>query len=104
MSIIEVNNLTKTFRTRERATGLAGSFRSFIAPQYRLRQAVKPICFSLEQGEVLAFIGPNGACKSTTIKMLTGILYPTSGNAQVLGLTTWLQRRRLAFRIACIYG
>ncbi|HLX58512.1 MAG TPA: ATP-binding cassette domain-containing protein [Ktedonobacteraceae bacterium] len=104
MSIIEVNGLTKTFKTRERAAGLAGSLRSFIAPQYRLREAVKPICFSLEQGEVLAFIGPNGAGKSTTIKMLTGILYPTSGSAQVLGLTPWQQRRTLSFHIASIYG
>ncbi len=73
MSIIEVNSLTKTFRTRERAAGLAGSLRSFVAPQYRLREAVKPVCFALEKGEVLAFIGPNGAGKSTTIKMLTRI-------------------------------
>ena len=104
MSIIEVNGLTKTFRTRERAAGLAGSLRSFVSPQYREREAVKPICFSLEKGEVLAFIGPNGAGKSTTIKMLTGILHPTSGSAQVLGYTPWRQRRQLAFHIASIYG
>jgi len=73
MSIIEVNSLTKTFKTRERDAGLAGSLRSFAAPQYRLREAVKPTSFSLERGEVLAFIGPNGAGKSTTIKMLTRI-------------------------------
>ena len=73
MSVIEVSDLTKTFRTRERAAGLVGSLRSFVSPQYREREAVKPVCFSLEKGEVLAFIGPNGAGKSTTIKMLTGI-------------------------------
>ncbi len=104
MTIIEVNGLTKTFRTRERAAGLAGSLRSFVAPQYREREAVKPVCFALEKGEVLAFIGPNGAGKSTTIKMLTGILHPSSGNAQVLGYTPWRQRRQLAFHIASIYG
>ena len=104
MSIIEVNSLAKTFKTRERAAGLAGSLRSFVAPQYRQREAVKPISFSLERGEVLAFIGPNGAGKSTTIKMLTGILYPSSGSALVLGYTPWKQRRQLAFRIASIYG
>ena len=104
MSIIEVQGLTKTFRTRERAAGLAGSLRSFVAPQYREREAVKPICFALEKGEVLAFIGPNGAGKSTTIKMLTGILHPTSGTAQVLGYIPWRQRRHLAFHIASIYG
>ncbi len=73
MSIIEVEALAKTFRTRERAAGLAGSLRSFVAPRYREREAVKPISFSLEPGELLAFIGPNGAGKSTTIKMLTSI-------------------------------
>ncbi len=104
MTIIEVKGLTKTFRTRERAAGLAGSLRSFVAPRYREREAVKPICFALEKGEVLAFIGPNGAGKSTTIKMLTGILHPTSGTAQVLGYIPWRQRRHLAFHIASIYG
>jgi ABC-2 type transport system ATP-binding protein len=104
MSIIEVEALAKTFRTRERAAGLAGSLRSFVAPRYREREAVKPISFSLEPGELLAFIGPNGAGKSTTIKMLTGILYPTSGKARVLGLVPWQQRHRLAFRIASVYG
>jgi viologen exporter family transport system ATP-binding protein len=104
MSIIEVEALAKTFRTRERAAGLAGSLRSFVVPRYRQREAVKQISFSLEPGELLAFIGPNGAGKSTTIKMLTGILYPTAGKARVLGLTPWQQRRRLSFRIASVYG
>ena len=104
MTIIEVNGLTKTFRTRERAAGLAASLRSFVARRYQERDAVKPICFALEQGEVLAFIGPNGAGKSTTIKMLTGILHPTSGSAHVLGYVPWRQRHQLAFHIASIYG
>jgi ABC-2 type transport system ATP-binding protein len=73
MLILEVNGLTKTFRSRQRAAGLAGSVRSFVAPRYRERESVKHISFSLEAGEVLAFSGPNGAGKSTTIKMLTRI-------------------------------
>jgi ABC-2 type transport system ATP-binding protein len=104
MPIIEVEGLTKTFRTRERAAGLRGSLKSFVAPRYRERQAVRPTSFALEAGEVLAFIGPNGAGKSTTIKMLTGILYPSSGRVSVLGLVPWEQRRRLAFHIASVYG
>ena len=104
MSIIEVEGLAKTFRTRERGAGLASSLRSFVAPKYRQREAVKPTSFSLEQGEVLAFIGPNGAGKSTTIKMLTGILYPSAGKAHVLGMIPWQQRRKLAFHIASVYG
>src|SRR6266446_6594539 len=103
MSIIEVEGLAKTFRSRERSAGLAGSLRSFIAPRYREREAVKHISFTLEPGEVLAFIGPNGAGKSTTIKMLTGILYPPAGKVHVLGLIPWQQRRRLAFHIASVY-
>ena len=104
MPIIEVEGLEKTFKTRDREAGLAGSLRSFIAPRYRERRAVKHISFSLEAGEVLAFIGPNGAGKSTTIKMLTGILYPSGGKATVLGLAPWRERRKLAFHIASIYG
>src|SRR5579875_37170 len=104
MPIIEVEGLAKTFRTRRREAGLASSLRSFVAPKYREREAVKPISFSLEQGEVLAFIGPNGAGKSTTIKMLTGILYPSAGKAHVLGMIPWQQRRKLAFHIASVYG
>jgi len=104
MSIIQVDGLAKTFRTRERAAGLAGSLRSFVAPRYREREAVKHISFALEQGEVLAFIGPNGAGKSTTIKMLTGILYPTSGDVQVLGLVPWKQRHKLSYRISSVFG
>src|SRR5690242_9572087 len=104
MAIIEVESLTKTFRTRERAAGLASSLRSFVAPQYREREAVKHIGFTLDAGEVLAFIGPNGAGKSSTIKMLTGILFPSSGKAQVLGYIPWLQRNKLAFHISSVYG
>jgi ABC-2 type transport system ATP-binding protein len=104
MAIIEVESLAKTFRTRERSAGLLGSFHSFVAPRYREREAVKHISFALEPGEVLAFIGPNGAGKSSTIKMLTGILFPSSGTARVLGFVPWRQRRKLAFHIASVYG
>jgi len=104
MAIIEVDGLAKTFKTRERGEGLAASIRSFVAPRYRTREAVKHIGFSLDAGEVLAFIGPNGAGKSTTIKMLTGILHPTSGKVQVLGMVPWRQRRTLAYSISSVFG
>ncbi len=69
----------------------------------RLR-AVHDITFEVERGERLAYIGPNGAGKSTSIKMLTGILHPTSGEATVLGLVPWTQRRELARRIGTLFG
>ncbi|GCE20783.1 ABC transporter ATP-binding protein [Dictyobacter kobayashii] len=104
MSIVEVEHLAKTFRSRERASGIAESMRSFVLPRYRTREAVKDMSFALDAGEVLAFIGPNGAGKSTTIKMLTGILYPTAGAVRVLGFTPWQQRRQLAYHIASVFG
>jgi ABC-2 type transport system ATP-binding protein len=104
MSIIEVTGLAKTFKSRERASGFAASLRSFVAPRYREREAVKPLNFALEPGEILAFIGPNGAGKSTTMKMLTGVLFPSSGSARVLGLVPWQERRKLAYSISSVFG
>ena len=104
MPIVEVNDLTKTFSVKRKQAGLRGSLKSIVQPDFRRVEAVKGITFSLEPGELLAFIGPNGAGKSTTIKMLTGILYPTGGQAQVLGLTPWRDRRKLAYRIGSVFG
>jgi ABC-2 type transport system ATP-binding protein len=70
----------------------------------RLVEAVRGLSFEMEAGELLGFIGPNGAGKSTTIKMLTGILYPTSGEAEVLGLCPWQKRRQLAYQIGTVFG
>lgn len=104
MPIIEVRDLRKTFRSKLKDPGLSGSVRAVLSPQWRIVEAVKGISLTCEQGELLAFIGPNGAGKSTTIKMLTGILYPTSGEAHVLGLTPWRERQRLAYNIASVFG
>lgn len=104
MAIIKVRNLIKTFVTTEKQPGLAGSLRSLLHPKRREIHAVKDITFSVGEGERLAFIGPNGAGKSTTIKMLTGILYPTSGQAQVLGKTPWQKRQQLAYEVGSVFG
>jgi ABC-2 type transport system ATP-binding protein len=104
MPIIEMTGLRKVFRSKQKEPGLTGSLRSLVSPQWRTIEAVKGISLTCEQGELLAFIGPNGAGKSTTIKMLTGILYPTSGQASVLGLTPWRDRQRLSYNIASVFG
>jgi ABC-2 type transport system ATP-binding protein len=104
LAIIEIHNLTKTFITTQKQPGLAGSIRSLLHPDRRETHAVKGIAFSVEEGERVAFIGPNGAGKSTTIKMLVGILYPTSGEAQVLGKVPWKERQRLAYEIGAVFG
>jgi ABC-2 type transport system ATP-binding protein len=101
---VQVRDLCKTFRTKRKEPGLKGSLKAMVKPAFQIVEAVKDISFELESGELLAFIGPNGAGKSTTIKMLTGILYPTSGQASVLGLTPWKDRRKLAYRIGSVFG
>ncbi|HET9908962.1 MAG TPA: ATP-binding cassette domain-containing protein, partial [Anaerolineales bacterium] len=85
MPAIEVSNLRKTFQTKRKAAGMSGSVRSLFKPKYSAVEAVRSLTFHMEAGELLGFIGPNGAGKSTTIKMLTGILHPTGGEATVLG-------------------
>ncbi|MEK8128063.1 ATP-binding cassette domain-containing protein [Paenibacillus filicis] len=101
---ITIDNLNKTFEVKKKQPGLAGSLRSLWKPVYETKQAVSGISFSVQQGERLAFLGPNGAGKSTTIKMLTGILHPTSGHAQVLGCNPWTERSKLSFRIGSVFG
>ena len=104
MSIIEVRGLNKKFKVKEKEKGIKGSLKSIIKPKYKMINAVNDINFNVEQGEMLAFIGPNGAGKSTTIKMLTGILYPTSGEITVLGLNPSKKRKQLAYKIGTVFG
>lgn len=96
--------LSKAFRTRVKAPGLRGAVQGFFAPRYRDVPAVAGVDLEVSEGEILAFIGPNGAGKSTTIKMLTGILAPTEGTAQVLGMVPWEERTQLAARIGTVFG
>jgi len=101
---VVVSGLEKRFQLKQKAAGLVGSVRSLWQPVTKEVEAVRDISFRLDVGEVLAFIGPNGAGKSTTIKMLTGILHPSGGQATVLGLTPWRDRRQLAFQIGSVFG
>jgi ABC-2 type transport system ATP-binding protein len=104
MPAIQVNNLQKTFMSKRKAPGMSGSIRALVRPEYTEVEAVRRLSFEMEAGELLGFIGPNGAGKSTTIKMLTGILFPSGGEARVLGYIPWKQRRALAYHIGTVFG
>jgi ABC-2 type transport system ATP-binding protein len=102
--IIRVENLSKTFRIKQKQSGFFGGLKALWNPNYKTVKAVDNISFSVEEGEIVAFIGPNGAGKSTTIKMLTGILYPSSGVLNVLGFNPTRQRQKLAYHIGSVFG
>jgi ABC-2 type transport system ATP-binding protein len=102
--IVVCSHVSKEFRTPKRQPGLLGGLRTLFTREYEVKCAVDDVSFSLEEGELLGYIGPNGAGKSTTIKMLTGILTPTSGVVEVAGLTPWRQRERNALNIGVVFG
>jgi ABC-2 type transport system ATP-binding protein len=104
LPIVATRDLRKVFRTRKRTPGTLGALRSFFSTEYEDRVAVDAVTFSLEPGELVGYIGPNGAGKSTTIKMLTGILVPTSGEVSVAGLVPWKNRKENARNIGVIFG
>jgi ABC-2 type transport system ATP-binding protein len=101
---IEARGITKTFFTTKRSPGLAGTLRSLVAPERVVKTAVADVSFTVAQGELLALLGPNGAGKSTTIKMLTGILTPTSGEASVTGVVPYKERERNARNVGAVFG
>lgn len=101
---LQTRALGKTFKVKEKRAGLRSSLRSLFAPEWREKTAVDRIDLSVEAGEMVALLGPNGAGKSTTIKMLTGILHPTEGEATVAGYTPWRERAKLAYRIGTVFG
>jgi ABC-2 type transport system ATP-binding protein len=104
MAIIEVDNLTKTYNMKKRAPGLAGAFKSLFTSSTEKITAVNSLSFQIDEGDVVAYIGHNGAGKSTSIKLMTGILAPTSGNIVVNGIEPFKHRRRLAKDIGVIFG
>jgi ABC-2 type transport system ATP-binding protein len=100
---IIVSNLTKKFSFSEKNSS-SSWFKNLFFPSSKEIVAVNDISFSVKSGERIAFIGPNGAGKSTTIKMLTGILFPTSGQVNILGLDPTKDRKRLAYQIGTVFG
>lgn len=104
MSAIEVDSLTMTYRAPVRPPGLKAALKTLVHRRYRDVHAVEDVSFELSAGEVVGFIGPNGAGKTTTMKMLAGILHPSSGHVRVLGHTPWQRRTPFLKRIALIRG
>src|SRR5690242_10039923 len=104
MPAIEARDIRKTFQTKRKTAGMGGSVRALFKPEYSSVEAVRGLSFQMEPGELLGFIGPNGAGKSTTIKILTGILHPSGGEAKVLGYVPWKERQQLAYHIGTVFG
>jgi len=103
-AIIDTRDLRKVFRSLKRRTGPLGALSTLFSHEREERVAVGGVTMSLESGELVGYIGPNGAGKSTTIKMLTGILVPTSGELRVAGLVPWQQRQANARNIGVVFG
>lgn len=95
MSFIKVDNITKTFKVAKRNSGLKAAVKSFFKREYKEVEAVKNISFEIKKGEIVGYIGPNGAGKSTTIKMLSGILLPTSGSIKINNLDPIKDRKNM---------
>lgn len=101
---IKIHQLSKVFTTRESFPGIWGALKSLFFARKQEHLAIQSLSLVVKQGERVAFIGPNGAGKSTTIKMLTGILHPTSGEIEVLGLVPWKDRKALGYQIGTVFG
>lgn len=101
---IEARQLRKVFTTSVRRPGIGGALRALVAPERAETVAVEEVSFCVAQGELLALLGPNGAGKSTTIKMLAGVLVPSSGQARVAGHVPHLDRKANARRIGAVFG
>jgi ABC-2 type transport system ATP-binding protein len=103
-TVVNVSNLVKSYIVPVREAGVRAALASLLNRKTREVEAVRDISFRLEAGEVVGFLGPNGAGKTTTLKMLTGLLHPTSGDARVLGFQPWLRQREYLQRITLVMG
>ena len=104
MSQIVVESLWKRFQVAERKPGFVGALRGVFSRSYRDIIALRDVGFSVEAGELVGYIGPNGAGKSTTIKILSGILVPSSGKCEINGVTPWLNRQQHVKNIGVVFG
>ncbi|WP_460288193.1 ABC transporter ATP-binding protein [Clostridium sp. CTA-7] len=102
--MIKVEGLTKEFKSNKKYPGFKGAIKSFFSREYVIKKAVDNISFEINDGEIVGYIGANGAGKSTTIKMMTGILTPTSGNISINGLIPYEDREKNAKNIGVVFG
>lgn len=103
-SIISIKNVTKEFKVLNRREGLKGSIRDLFSRDYKIVRAVDNISMDIKQGEIIGYLGPNGAGKSTTIKMMTGVLEPTSGEILVDNNVPYHNRTKNAQNIGVVFG
>ncbi len=104
MAIIEARDLTKSYRVFQKREGVLGALQGLYKREYKEVRAVDGVSFSIEPGEMVAFLGPNGAGKTTTLKMLSGLIYPTSGSARVLDFVPWERADAFRRRFALVMG
>lgn len=103
-SIIKVKALKKSFKVNKRPKGLPGQVANLFVPKYKIQEAINGIDFEISRGEAVGFVGANGAGKSTTIKILSGILYPDSGEVTVAGFVPYKQRKQYVSHIGVVFG
>jgi len=101
---ITVEKISKTYQVPEREGGFGAAFRSFFKRKYKDVKAVQEVSFKIAQGEIVGFLGPNGAGKTTTLKMLSGLLHPTGGTANVLGFTPWELKQEYLRSMTLVMG
>jgi ABC-2 type transport system ATP-binding protein len=103
-SAIEVRALTKIYRTYQKEAGFWGALKGLVHRRYKETAAAKNVSFTVQEGELVGFLGPNGAGKTTVLKMLSGLLFPTSGEARVLGFTPWKRQNDFKRQFALVLG
>lgn len=102
--MIKVDNVKRTFKISKRTKGFIGAFKNVFTPNYEIKKAVDDISFTIDDGQTVGFIGPNGAGKSTTVKMLSGILHPDSGEMNINGFVPYKDRKKFVKNIGVVFG
>ena len=104
MSFINVSHISKTFKVAKKQSGMLATLKNFVKREYKYVEAIKDISFNIEEGSIVGYIGQNGAGKSTTIKILSGILIPDNGECIIDGLTPWKDRKEYVSKIGVVFG